>query len=210
MAEGEGKTEELMAWLYNESPCKEDVVIDDRWGKDTRSHHGGYYTTEYGEVGGDTKLGVARKFEECRGIGASFGYNRNETIDDYASAYGLVCVLVNLVSKGGNLLLDIGPTGDGRIPVIMQDRLLQIGDLGAQRGNLVGVFLEVVERIGETGVGCVQFSAERFEAALFADGGRPQDQHHDDRHGQHARDNPAQPVGRRAAPGGRSAQRRRA
>ena len=124
----EWKTEELMAWLFNESPCKDEVVIDDRWGKDTRSHHGGYYTTEYGEVGGDTKLGVARKFEECRGIGASFGYNRNETIDDYASAYGLVCVLVNLVSKGGNLLLDIGPTGDGRIPVIMQQRLIEMGD----------------------------------------------------------------------------------
>ena len=109
-------------------PASDEVVIDDRWGKDTRSHHGGYYTTEYGEVGGDTKLNAARKFEECRGIGASFGYNRNETIDDYASAYGLVCVLVNLVSKGGNLLLDIGPTGDGRIPVIMQQRLIEMGD----------------------------------------------------------------------------------
>ena len=124
----EWKSEELLAWLYNESPCKEDVVIDDRWGKDTRSHHGGYYTTEYGEVGGDTKLNAARKFEECRGIGASFGYNRKETIDDYQSAYGLVCVLVNLVCKGGNLLLDIGPTGDGRIPVIMQQRLIEMGD----------------------------------------------------------------------------------
>jgi len=32
------------------------------------------------------------------------------------------------VSRGGNLLLDIGPTGDGRIPVIMQQRLVEIGD----------------------------------------------------------------------------------
>jgi alpha-L-fucosidase len=124
----EWKSEELLAWLFNESPCRDEVVIDDRWGKDSRSHHGGYFTTEYGEVGGDTKLNAARKFEECRGIGASFGYNRNETIDDYASAYGLVSVLVNLVSKGGNLLLDIGPTGDGRIPVIMQQRLIEMGD----------------------------------------------------------------------------------
>ena len=124
----EWKSEELLAWLYNESPCREEVVIDDRWGKDTRSRHGGYYTTEYGEVGGGTELNAARKFEECRGIGASFGYNRNETIDDYQSVYGLVCVLVNLVSKGGNLLLDIGPTGDGRIPVIMQQRLVELGE----------------------------------------------------------------------------------
>ncbi len=123
----EWRSEELLAWLYNESPCREEVVIDDRWGKDTRSVHGGYYTTEYGEVGGDAKLGAARKFEECRGIGASFGYNRNETIDEYQSAYGLVCLLVNLVSKGGNLLLDIGPTADGRIPDVMQDRLVEMG-----------------------------------------------------------------------------------
>ncbi|MCX5683427.1 MAG: alpha-L-fucosidase, partial [Planctomycetota bacterium] len=31
------------------------------------------------------------------------------------------------VGKGGNLLLDIGPTADGRIPVIMQDRLIEMG-----------------------------------------------------------------------------------
>ena len=31
-------------------------------------------------------------------------------------------------SRGGNLLLDIGPTADGRIPVIMQQRLLEMGD----------------------------------------------------------------------------------
>lgn len=124
----EWKSEELLAWLFNESPCRDEVVIDDRWGKDTRSRHGGYFTTEYGEVGGNNKLNATRKFEECRGIGASFGYNRNEAIDDYQSTYGLVCVLVNLVSKGGNLLLDIGPTADGRIPVIMQQRLVEMGD----------------------------------------------------------------------------------
>ena len=37
-------------------------------------------------------------------------------------------VLCDLVSRGGNFLLDIGPTGDGRIPVIMEQRLLEIGD----------------------------------------------------------------------------------
>ena len=32
------------------------------------------------------------------------------------------------MSRGGNLLLDIGPDADGTIPVIMEERLLQIGD----------------------------------------------------------------------------------
>ena len=36
-------------------------------------------------------------------------------------------MLIDIVSRGGNFLLDIGPTGDGRIPVIMQERLLEMG-----------------------------------------------------------------------------------
>jgi alpha-L-fucosidase len=39
----------------------------------------------------------------------------------------MVLMLIDLVSRGGNLLLDIGPDGDGTIPVIMEERLLQIG-----------------------------------------------------------------------------------
>jgi alpha-L-fucosidase len=36
-------------------------------------------------------------------------------------------MLIDIVSRGGNFLLDIGPTADGRIPVIMQERLLEMG-----------------------------------------------------------------------------------
>ncbi len=121
------RSTEFLAWLYNESPVKDEVVVDDRWGKDCRSAHGGFYTTEYGDVGGNKSLGERRKWEECRGIGASFGYNRNETVDEYAKPTALVHLLINTVARGGNLLLDIGPTADGRIPVIMQQRLLDIG-----------------------------------------------------------------------------------
>jgi len=122
----EWRTPELIAWLFNESPCKDYVVINDRWGKDTRSRHGGFYTSEYGKYHG--KIGVEHKWEENRGMGASYGYNRNESIFEYKPARDLIHLLINVVSKGGNLLLDVGPTADGRIPVIMQERLLQIGE----------------------------------------------------------------------------------
>ncbi len=117
-------SEELLAWLFNESPCRDDVVINDRWGKDCRHRHGGYFTTEYGAGLKDD----SHAWEESRGMAWSYGYNRAETIDDYKPARDLILTLIDLVSRGGNLLLDIGPTGDGRIPVIMQQRLLEIGD----------------------------------------------------------------------------------
>jgi alpha-L-fucosidase len=124
MSDKDWHSEELLAWLFNESPCKDEVVVDDRWGKDTRHKHGTYFTTEYGAGMKD----ASHPWEENRGMGYSYGYNRAEGADDYKSARELVLVLVDLVSRGGNFLLDIGPASDGTIPAIMQDRLVQIGD----------------------------------------------------------------------------------
>lgn len=116
------QSREFLTWLYNESPVKDKIAVNDRWGKGMRQKHGGYYTTEY-EVGAK----FARPWEECRGMGFSFGYNRNEDIEDYNSAQSLIYLLLDIVSSGGNLLLDIGPDAQGKIPPIMQERLLQIG-----------------------------------------------------------------------------------
>jgi alpha-L-fucosidase len=122
MTSDKWKTEELIAWLYNDSKVKDNIIINDRWGQETRHKHGGYYTTEY-----ESDANFNKPWEECRGMGFSFGYNRNEDIEDYNSAKALVLMLCDLVAQGGNLLLDIGPDARGRIPVIMQERLLEIG-----------------------------------------------------------------------------------
>ena len=61
-------------------------------------------------------------------MGFSYGYNRAERLEHYHTGRELVLMLVDLVSRGGNLLLDIGPDADGNIPVVMEERLLQIGD----------------------------------------------------------------------------------
>jgi alpha-L-fucosidase len=123
------KSTEFLAWLYNESPVKEQVVVNDRWGKETRSKHGGIYTTEYDLVhdANASAQEITRPWEECRGIGSSFGLNRAETLDDYSTSEQLIHVLIDKVARGGNLLLDIGPAADGTIPVIMQQRLLDMG-----------------------------------------------------------------------------------
>lgn len=122
------KSTDFLAWLYNESPVKETVCVNDRWGKETRGKMGGYFTTEYDMVHDKEGVGeVDRPWEECRGIGTSFGYNRTEDLGNYMSSDALVDMLIEKVAGGGNLLLDIGPTADGRIPVIQQQRLLDMG-----------------------------------------------------------------------------------
>jgi len=132
------RSPEFLAWLFNDSPVKDTVAVNDRWGKETRSVHGGFYTTEYGKYNNPAvSIGAQHKWEECRGMGQSFGYNRMETPADYKSAHDLVWLLLSTVSRGGNLLLDIGPTADGRIPVIMQQRLLDMGGWLARNGEAV-------------------------------------------------------------------------
>lgn len=122
------KSEQFLAWLYNESSVKESIVVNDRWGKETRSLHGGFYTTEYGMVHDKATSEIANHpWEESRGVGNSYGYNRVEDLRNYKSSEELVQTLIQKVSSGGNLLLDIGPSADGLIPVILQERLLDIG-----------------------------------------------------------------------------------
>jgi len=133
MTSAEWRSPELLAWLFNESPVANDVVINDRWGKECRHHHGGYYTTEYtsGMQHAD------HPWEESRGMGFSYGYNRMETLKDYHSERELVLMLIDIVSRGGNLLLDIGPTADGRIPVVMEERLIQMGNWLRPNGEAI-------------------------------------------------------------------------
>ncbi|MBI1354054.1 MAG: alpha-L-fucosidase [Acidobacteria bacterium] len=123
MPSSEWKSEELLAWLYNESPVKDDVIVNDRWGEETRHHHGGYFTTEYGAGMPD----ASHPWEENRGMGFSYGYNRNEPLENYRTGKELIWMFADLVARGGNLLLNVGPRADGKIPEIMQQRLLELG-----------------------------------------------------------------------------------
>jgi alpha-L-fucosidase len=127
---------EFLAWLYNESPVKDVVVANDRWGAKFRGKCGDHYTTEYDDFAYGAE-GVQHPWEECRGIGLSFGYNRFETTEHYLSNEACIETLCDKVSRGGNLLLNIGPTADGLIPVIMQERLLAVGKWLSVNGEAI-------------------------------------------------------------------------
>lgn len=69
-----------------------------------------------------------RKWEATRGLGPSFGYNRDEKAGDMLSSPELVRLFVDIVSKNGNLLLNLGPRGDdAAIPAAQAERVLGLG-----------------------------------------------------------------------------------
>ena len=70
----------------------------------------------------------AKKWETCRGLGYSFGFNRQEDDKQTISSKDLVRLFVDIVSKNGNLLLNVGPKDDGTIPEIQLDRLTDLGN----------------------------------------------------------------------------------
>lgn len=117
------RSPQFLAWLYNQSPVRDRIVVNDRWGSGVRFKHAGIYTPEY-----QPDLDFEdHAWEESRGMGFSYGYNRAEDAGDYNSAQTLVLHLIDKVSRGGNFLLDIGPDAHGKIPPIMQERLLDMG-----------------------------------------------------------------------------------
>jgi alpha-L-fucosidase len=123
----------LFADFYNRKP---DGVVNDRWlqipaflfnplgraylGRllkkiDTSGSppvpHCDFITAEYSAFDGIQ----TKKWEACRGIGNSFGYNQFEGETDYLTAADAIRLLADAVSKNGNLLLNVGPKPDGSL-----------------------------------------------------------------------------------------------
>jgi alpha-L-fucosidase len=152
---------EIFAYFYNRTP---DGVVNERWGQTSRlvrslvfvpgirqaidryaknlwlqGHtsppgvHYDFTTPEY------TTLSEVNeeKWECVRGIGKSFGFNRLETPDDYMSVPELVRLLVDIVSKNGNLLLNVGPKPGGEIPEVQVDRIKGVGAWLAVNGEAI-------------------------------------------------------------------------
>jgi alpha-L-fucosidase len=65
-------------------------------------------------------------WETCMTINDTWAYNQNDT--NYKSAKELIRDLVNVASKGGNFLLDVGPTPEGTIQPEFVERLEAIGE----------------------------------------------------------------------------------
>jgi len=69
-----------------------------------------------------------KKWEATRGVGHSFGANRNERPQDIVTTTELIHLLVDVVSKNGNLLIGVGPDEHGGIPEQQQAPLRGLGE----------------------------------------------------------------------------------
>ncbi len=79
-----------------------------------------------------------RKWECVRGIDKSFGFNRQSRDEDFLGRAELVESFVDIVSKNGNLLLNVGPRGeDAAIPEIQLERLRWLGEWLARNGEAI-------------------------------------------------------------------------
>ncbi|KAH9644069.1 hypothetical protein HF086_009782, partial [Spodoptera exigua] len=82
------RSTDLLAWLYNDSPVKDEIVVNDRWGKDIPGHHGDFY--------------------------------------NHADRF-----------NPGNALINVGPTKEGTIIPVFQERLLFLGKWLAINGEAI-------------------------------------------------------------------------
>ena len=120
---------EMVNYL-TEKVGKDEVIVNNRWGN---GNPYGFLTPEY-SAGINVK---DRPWSECRSLARSFGLNRLSPLEDYLSAEELIKHFVQLVSMGGGLMLNVAPSADGQIPLIQQERLLQLGQWLAINGEAV-------------------------------------------------------------------------
>jgi alpha-L-fucosidase len=107
-----------------------DGVVNDRFG-DT---HRDFRTSEYQHGRAAESSGA---WENTRGIGYSFGYNRLEGPEHTMSGPDAVRHLVDVVARGGNLLLDVGLTAAGEVPPLQRATLEHLGSWNARNGHAV-------------------------------------------------------------------------
>ncbi len=105
---------QIVKWIRSLQP---NILINDRMGIPED------YATPEQHIPA-TGLG-GRLWETCMTINNDWGYNKNDF--DFKSPQTLIQNLCDIASKGGNYLLNVGPTAQGIIPQPEVDRLLAMG-----------------------------------------------------------------------------------
>ncbi|WP_406683232.1 alpha-L-fucosidase [Seonamhaeicola sp. MEBiC1930] len=76
-----------------------------------------------------------KPWESCMTMNKHWGYNKAD--DNWKTSEELVHHLIDIASKGGNFLLNVGPTGEGVFPEASMERLKVMGDWLKVNGEAV-------------------------------------------------------------------------
>ncbi|MEY3178957.1 MAG: hypothetical protein RJB42_1198, partial [Bacteroidota bacterium] len=125
-------TEEQGRDLYNYlRNFKPNLIINNRVGKGRAGMQGmNLYKNAAGDFGTPEQEileGTSdTDWESCMTMNDSWGFKKND--ENWKSSETLIHNLVDIAAKGGNYLLNVGPTAEGIIPVASVDRLKEMGD----------------------------------------------------------------------------------
>lgn len=117
------------------------IIINNRVGKGRAGMAGmdkgkgvGDYGTPEQEIP-PTGFGPGVDWESCMTMNGHWGYNKAD--QGWKSARTLIQNLIDCASKGGNYLLNVGPTGEGLIPAPSVERLARIGEWMKVNGEAI-------------------------------------------------------------------------
>jgi len=154
-------SKEVISYFYNHSKNPDEVLTNDRWDLEiteagvtskkplskhvnaqrakswnieSASYLGDFQTPERRNIAGILDM----PWEICDALDpTSWGYNKRLPDDEYMTPNEIVDYLSDIVSKGGNLLINIGPKADGTIPEVMQNCLREIGSWLSVNGEAI-------------------------------------------------------------------------
>ena len=119
-----------------------DLIVNNRVGQDRKGIAG---TTDGQERVGDygtpeqtipaNGFGPGVDWETCMTMNDTWGYKRQD--QNWKSTQTLIRNLVDIASKGGNYLLNVGPTSEGLIPEASVERLNEIGQWMSVNGEAI-------------------------------------------------------------------------
>jgi alpha-L-fucosidase len=118
-----------------------DIIVNNRVGKNREGMQGlskgreivGDYGTPEQEIPAGGLPGV--DWESCMTMNNHWGYNQHD--QHWKSSTEMIRMLVDIVSKGGNYLLNVGPTSEGLIPAPSVERLREMGHWMKQNGESI-------------------------------------------------------------------------
>ena len=158
-------TYDIISYFYNKAEGRKEVAVNDRIGLENgeslRFRRGDIFTSEYHNNADKIN---EHPWEENRGISQSFGYNWQDTDSSVISTKDFINMFVDIVSKGGNLLLIVNLDGQGALPKTQENRLLEIGKWLKVNGE--GIYGTRMNKVKSEGI--VKYTRSKDNKKVFA------------------------------------------